>query len=208
MIKPEEGIVAAGAVVPAREAEAGPRRAVRSRAGQGGRRGPRRPIERLVQAGDAVLAVDLRGTGQTQPPRAKAAIIRPGISGCVRRLPVGPLVRRDAGGRRVGLCPICGRAGTGAGRHGRTGGHRQRRRPRPPRGRLGAEPVSARDTLAIARLLVQRDSQPLEQRVGDASCSRRALCTTIFPDLAATLGEKLAVEQPVNALGAVVQDSR
>ena len=52
--------LAAGAAVPAREAEARPRRAVRSRTGQGGRRGPDGPIERLVQAGES-------GSGRRSP---------------------------------------------------------------------------------------------------------------------------------------------
>ncbi len=136
--------------------------------------GPGGPIERLVQAGQSVLAVDLRGTGQTQPVLSKI-FYSARISGRVRGVLVGPLLRGDAGGGRAGCGPLRGRAGRRrAAGHGLPPGRRQRRHPCPPCGRPGAGPVPKREAHADARFLVRRHPPPFEPRARDPRGSRRA----------------------------------
>ena len=61
--------------------------------------GEGKPIERLVNAGQAVLAVDLRGTGQTQRRSPARAVIWPRIK--TRRSPICWAVPMSGCGRRT-----------------------------------------------------------------------------------------------------------
>ena len=142
--------------------------------------GPGGPIEQRVQAGDAVLAVDLRGTGQT---RSTSAAIFARIPGCVHRVSarsfyVGIRAEDDSSVR-----PLCGRA---SGEQPSSARRRwQRWHSRPARGSPRTAPISAHSAVTDASIVVERHSQPHRQRlVCEYSPRRPAPLRSAKPHLA------------------------
>ena len=131
------------------------------------------PIERLVRAGDSVLAVDLRGTGQTQ-----AATQDGGYSDEYKDAYLAYLLGRSYVGMRAEDVLVCARYAAERAAGGREGVVRL-----VAVGNVGIPALHAAAlepglfqsaTLSrAARLLVQRDPQPLEQGACDPRRPRR-----------------------------------
>ena len=200
--------LAAGAAVPAREAETRAGRVVRppTRARRPTRR-PGGPIEQLVEAGQSVLAVDLRGTGQTQ-----AAVSSGGYSAEFQDAYLAYLLGRSYVGMRAEdvlvVGPLRGRAAAG----GQGGAVRL-----VAVGNVGVPALHAAalepslfQSVKITGMLASWSSV-IHGRLNKGLVTQLvhgALVHYDLPDLAASLGNKITVEQPVNALGAVIQESK
>jgi hypothetical protein len=149
------------------------------------------PIEQLVEAGNLVFAVDLRGTGETQPTR--------------QNIFTSYLLGRSHVGMRAEDILVCGR-------------FLQKQRQEPVElvaiGHLCVPALHAAalepDMFGSVKLV-----RPLISwsNIIETGQSRNQLVNTVhgaltvydLPDLAATLAEKLTIEQPANALGEPIE---
>ena len=101
--------LAAGAAVLAREAEARPRGAVRSRAGQGGRRGARRP-DRAAGPGRRYRPGRRSPRDRPDPARTTRWLGLARLPGRLSRLHAGPLLRRACGRKTCWSAPATRRS--------------------------------------------------------------------------------------------------
>ena len=126
------------------------------------------PIDRLVQAGSAALAVDLRGHGANAVVQAEGRLfVR--VSRCHACLSSRTVLRWNAGGRRSGLRSLFGRAVCQRSpERGRSRRGRQRRYPGLACRRVGTRPVWAHRHQPDAGVLVQHHPQSTEQGYGHA----------------------------------------
>jgi cephalosporin-C deacetylase-like acetyl esterase len=161
------------------------------------------PIERLVHAGDSVLAVDLRGTGQTQ--QTASAYFWSPDHGDVH---FAYILGRSYVGMRAEDILVCARYAAE-----RLAGRRDGTVRLVAVGHVGVPALHAAAlepncfrSVKIIRTLVSW-SNVIHCRLHKdlvANIVHGALTHYDLPNLAATLGDKLVVEQPVNAMGAVV----
>ena len=165
------------------------------------------PIERLVRAGDSVLAVDLRGTGQTQ-----AAATDSGYSDEFKDAYLAYLLGRSYVGMRAEDVLVCARYAAERAAGGREGVVRL-----VAVGNVGIPALHAAAlepslfrSVTLSRSLISW-SNVIHNRLNKGLVTHvvhGALAHYDLPNLAATLGDKLTVEQPVNAVGVVVQEPK
>jgi len=164
--------------------------------------GPGGPIEQLVTAGQTVLAVDLRGTGQTQ-----AAVSSGGYSDEFQDAYLAYLLGRSYVGMRAEDMLVAARyAAEQAG--GQAGGIRLI-----AVGPLGVPALHAAalepslfQSVKISGMLASWSSV-IHGRLNKGLVTQLvhgALVHYDLPDLAASLGNKITVEKPVDPLGATV----
>ena len=161
--------------------------------------GPGRPIEKLVKSGRSVLAVDLRGTGETQQTRQKK--FGEAIGFDWKNLFTAYLLGRSYVGMRAEDILICAR-------------FLQQQED----GRVDLVAVGHVSVPALHAAVLEPDifgSIKLVRglvswsNVIELGRSQNQLVNTVhgaltvydLPDLAATLGDKLTIEEPLNALG-------
>jgi dienelactone hydrolase len=166
------------------------------------------PIEQIVQAGNAVLAVDLRGVGQTQ-----AVLKEGGYTGEFQDAYVAYLLGRNLVGMRAEDVLVCARYAaerTAAGVQGQGGANAVRL---VAVGLIGVpafhaaalEPELFQDVMlsqtlpSWASVIHGRLNKGLVMHVVHG-----ALQCYDLPNLAAMLGDKVTIEQPVDPTGAVV----
>ena len=174
-------------------------------AGSGG------PIERLAQAGVAVLAVDVRGTGQTQAnPQDLGTII--GYNDDYRDAYIAYLLGRSYVGLRAEDVLVCARYAAERITGGRDGTVRL-----VAVGNVGIPALHAAaleptqfQAIAISRTLLSW-SDAIHRRLHKnlaAHVVHGALTHYDLPNLVAALGATVTVEQPVNALGVPVAETQ
>jgi hypothetical protein len=164
--------------------------------------GPGGPIEQLVQAGEEVLAVDLRGTGQTQAPLSQSY-----YTAEYRDAYVAYLLGRSYVGMRAEDVLVCSRYAAQ-----RTAGGREATVRLIAVGNVGVPALHAValgpslfQSVMLSRTLVSW-SNVVHNRLNKGLTTHLvhgALIHYDLPDLAATLDHKIAIEQPVNAAGDV-----
>ena len=164
------------------------------------------PIERLVQAGQSVLAVDLRGTGQTQAPVNDAY-----YQAEYQDAFIAYLLGRSYVGMRAEDILVCARYAAQ-----RIADPSQRGVRLIAVGNVGIPALHAAalepdlfQSVQLSRTLVSW-SNVIHHRLNrglSASIVHGALTHYDLPDLVAILGERITVEQPVNAVGAVLEES-
>jgi hypothetical protein len=164
--------------------------------------GPGGPIERRVRAGDAVLAVDLRGVGQTQ--QVQADHYGPEF----RDVYIAYMLGRSYVGMRAEDVLVCARYAAS-----RAAGGPQRAVDLVAIGNVGIAALHAAalepnlfSTVKLSRML-RSWSTIVHERLNRnqvANVVHGALLHYDLPNLVATLGEKVAVAEPVNAVGKVL----
>jgi dienelactone hydrolase len=168
--------------------------------------GPDGPIERLVQAGAAVLAVDLRGIGQTQAPLTQD-FYTPEFKDAY----IAYILGRSYVGMRAEDVLVCARYAAQ-----RAGGNRERSVELVAVGNVGIpalhaaalEPSLFRNA-KLQGMLVSW-SNVIHNRLNKGLVTHLvhgALSSYDLPDLAVTLGGNVTIEQPVNAEGDLVTGS-
>ena len=203
LIKPEEGISLPGLLFLPEKPK--PDRVVLylHEKGKAADAGPDGPIEQRVQAGDTVLAVDLRGTGQTQ--QASGAHYSPEWSDVY----IAYMLGRSYVGMRAEDVLVCTRYAAQRAADGR-----QRTVQLVAVGNVGIAAVhaAALEPNLFAKVKLSHTLGSWATIIHDrlnqnqvANVVHGVLKHYDLPNLATTLGEKLTVEQPVNAQGAVVQ---
>jgi hypothetical protein len=171
--------------------------------------GSGRPIERLVQSGDPVLAVDLRGTGQTRPS-GKGRY--PAVASEVQDFYIAYLLGRSYVGMRAEDVLVCARYAAE-----RFGGEQRSPVRLTAVGNAGIPALHAAaleadlfQSIRLSRMLISW-SNVIQSRLSEgqlAGVVHGALAHYDLPNLAAVLGDKLAVEEPLGALGRVVQPAK
>ena len=166
--------------------------------------GPGGPIEQLVQAGQCVLAVDLRGTGQTQ-----AKLSTSYYSNEYQDAYMAYLLGRSYVGMRAEDVLVCARYAAGRFSDGPEASVRLI-----AVGNVGVPALHAAalepnlfQHVALWRSLVSW-SNVVHNRLNKSLTTHLvhgALVHYDLPDLATTLDGKIVIEQPVNAVGAVLQ---
>lgn len=162
-------------------------------------------IERLVHNGNAVLAVDLRGTGQTQAAVSKDG----GYSDEYKDAMVAYMLGRSMVGMRAEDVLLCARYAAE-----RVAGDKQQPIQLVAIGNVGVPALHAAalepELFAITRLsrsLISW-SNVIHNRINKGlavNLVHGALTHYDLPDLVATLGEKITVSEPVNAEGLPIQ---
>ena len=165
------------------------------------------PIERLVRAGETVLAVDLRGTGQTQ-----ASLSDNNYSVEFQDVCVAYLLGRSYVGMRAEDVLVCARYAAE-----RAAGGREGKVQLIAIGNVGVSSLHAAAmeprlfrSVALSRSLISW-SDVIHNRLNKELATHvvhGALRHYDLPDLAATLGDALSVELPANAVGAVIHQSK
>ena len=206
MLKPEEGIcLAALKFVPA-ETKPGPAVLYVHENGKAADTNTGGAIEGLVKAGRIVLAVDLRGTGETQQTEpAWAAKFGPNL----REVLVAYLLDRSYVGMRAEDVLICARHAAAQASSAETGGVDL-----VAVGNVGVPALHAAalepqlfTSVRLVRSLASW-SGVLHSRITRdqlVNVVHGALRVYDLPDLAATLGDRLTIEQPVDANGQPVR---
>ncbi len=160
-------------------------------------------IERRVRAGDAVLAVDLRGTGQTQQDNSGH------YSSEYKDVYIAYMLGRSYVGMRAEDVLVSARyAAQRARKHavdlvaiGNVG---------IPALHAAALEADLFSTVSISRML-KSWSTVIHDRMNRnqaAQIVHAALLHYDLPNLAATLGDKITIDQPVNAVGNVIEKSK
>jgi pimeloyl-ACP methyl ester carboxylesterase len=172
-------------------------------AGSGG------PIERLVQSGDPVLAVDLRGTGQTRPS-GKGRY--PAVASEFQDFYIAYLLGRSYVGMRAEDVLVCARYAAE-----RFGGEQGSAVRLIAVGNVGIPALHAAalepelfQSIRLSRMLVSW-SNVIQSRLNEAQLAgtvHGALTHYDLPDLAAVLADKLAVDEPLDALGRMVKPAK
>jgi dienelactone hydrolase len=167
--------------------------------------GPGGPIEQQVRAGNTVLAVDLRGTGQTQA--SPGYVYR---SADWQNASIAYLLGRSYVGMRAEDILVCARYASE-----RVAGEREGRIRLIAVGNVGVPALHAAvlepglfQSVQISRSLISW-SNVVHNRLSKelvGSLVHGALALYDLPNLATALGDKLTVEQPVNAMGTVVRE--
>ena len=169
--------------------------------------GPGGPIERLVLAGQSVLAVDLRGMGQTQ-----AATSIQGYSAEYQDAYIAYLLGRSYVGMRAEDILICARYASERAAGGRQGIVRLMA--------VGNAGIAALHAAALEPTCFQSVSVTgmlaswstvIHERINRGLVTHLvhgALTCYDLPDLAAFVGDKLTMEQPTNALGGAITKAR
>ncbi len=166
--------------------------------GKGADAAPGGPIEKLVKTGRSVLAVDLRGTGETQQTSQRYFMSYFGSDG--QDVYTAYLLGRSYVGMRTEDILICARFGQQ--QDGRVDlvavGHVS-----VPALHAAALEPDMFGSIKLVRGLnswssVIESGRSLNQLVNTV---HGALTVYDLPDLAATLGDKLTIEEPLNALG-------
>jgi hypothetical protein len=165
------------------------------------------PIERLVRAGNTVLAVDLRGTGQTQTSTEGDI-----YSEEFRDAYLAYMLGRSYVGMRAEDVLVCARYAAERVAGGRPGTVRLI-----AVGNVGIPALHAAalepslfQSATISRSLVSW-SNMIHNRLNKGLVTHLvhgALAHYDLPNLAATLGDKLTIKRPVNAVGAVIQAAK
>jgi cephalosporin-C deacetylase-like acetyl esterase len=168
---------------------------------------PGGPIERLVRSGDVVLAVDLRGTGQTGPAEPRGSGIEGGPDW--KDVYMAYLLGRSYVGMRAEDVLVAARwaaasapAGTSGAVHLVAVGHVSV----PALHAAALEPAwfaSARLTRMLASWSSVIRGRLLQDQLVNAV--HGALTTYDLADLAASLGNKLTIVEPVDAMGRPVE---
>ena len=206
-IKPEEGVTLPALLFLPEKPKPGrvvlyvDQRGKAADAGDGG------PIERLVRDGDTVLAVDLRGTGQTQPATSDS-----GYSNEYRDAYLAYLLGRSHVGMRAEDVLVCARYAAE-----RAAGGRENAVQLVAVGNVGIPALHAAAlepslfrSVRLTRMLVSW-SNVIHNRLHKAmavNVVHGALAHYDLPDLAAVLGDRLTFREPVDAVGAAVQDAK
>ncbi len=169
--------------------------------------GPGGPIEQRVQAGQYVLAVDLRGTGQTQASTKDSP-----YSADFKDAFLAYLLGRSYVGMRTEDVLICARYAAERATGGREGTVEL-----VAVGNVGIPALHAAalepnlfPTVKLARTL-RSWSTIIHDRLNEhqmPNVVHGALACYDLPDLAATLREKITIEQPVNAVGVAIQAAK
>lgn len=157
------------------------------------------PIERLVQAGDSVLAVDLRGTGQTQAAVSKDG----GYSAEYQDAMIAYLLGRSYVGMRAEDVLVCARYAAERTAGGREGSVRLI-----AVGNVGVPSLHAAalepslfQSVKLSRSLVSW-SNVIHNRLNKGlavNLVHGALTHYDLSDLVSVLGDKITVDEPVNA---------
>jgi dienelactone hydrolase len=161
---------------------------------------PGGPIEKLVKAGKLVLAVDLRGTGETQ--QGKHGNLSGASGPDWKDVFTAYLLGRSYVGMRAEDVLVCARLLQQQGQEGPVELVAVGNAGVPARHAAALEPDLFR-SVKLVRCLASWSS------VIESGCSYNqqagavhgALTTYDLPDLAATIGNKLTVEEPLGALG-------
>ena len=161
-------------------------------------------IERLVQSGNAVLAVDLRGTGQTQPDTGNG-----GYSDEFRDAYLAYILGRCYVGMRTEDVLLCSRYAAERVGNGQEGVVQL-----VTVGNVGIPALHAAalepglfETVKLSRMLTSW-SNMIHNKLNKGLATyvvHGALAHYDLPDLAATLGEKITLDEPVDAVGNVIQ---
>lgn len=167
------------------------------------------PIERLVQSGDPVLAVDLRGAGQTRPS-GKGRY--PAVASEVQDFYIAYLLGRSYVGMRAEDVLVCAR-------YAEERFHGEQRSPVRliAAGNVGIPALHAAalepelfQSVRLSRTLISW-SNVIRSRLSEgqlAGTVHGALANYDLPNLAAALGDKLVIDEPLDALDRVVQPTR
>jgi len=166
--------------------------------GKGADAGPGGPIEKLLQAGRAVAAVDVRGTGETQPkggwggdlfgPDAKDVLAayllgRSYVGMRAEDILICARILRERSHRPVDLVAVGGVCV-------------------PALHAAALEPALFGSVRLVRGLVSWADIiERGQSRNQLANVVHGALCEYDLPDLAGTLGDRLTIEKPVNAMG-------
>ena len=168
---------------------------------------PGGPIEQLVKAGRSVLAVDLRGTGRTQ--QTAQAKWGSEIGRDWADVFKAYLLGRSYVGMRAEDVLVCARYAAGRAAPGRKRGVRLA-----AVGNVGIPALHAAalepdlfESVSLTRTLISWSNVIQMGRTHNqlANAVHAALRTYDLPDLAATLGGKIAIDQPLDARGKSVQ---
>ena len=206
-IAPEEGVVLPALLFLPEKAKPGRVVLYLHDQGKAADAGPGGPIEQRVQAGEAVLAVDLRGMGQTRASETDAY-----YSHSWQDAYTAYLLGRSYVGMRAEDILVCARYAA------------ERVADRPDAevslvavGNVGIPALHAAALepqlfcrAAISRTLISW-SNVVHVRVSRelmASLVHGVLAHYDLPNLAAVLGDRLTIAQPVDAMGAVIQESK
>jgi hypothetical protein len=204
LIKPEEGI-SLPALMFLPEKPTGRVVLYLHQQGKAADAGPGGPIERRVQAGQPVLAVDLRGVGQTQQVQGDY------YSPEFKDVYIAYMLGRSYVGMRAEDVLVCARYAAS-----RATGGQQRAVDLMAVGNVGIAALHAAalepdlfSTVKLSRTL-RSWSTIVHERLNRnqvANVVHGALMHYDLPNLEATLGSKVAVEEPVNAMGTVLPDA-
>jgi cephalosporin-C deacetylase-like acetyl esterase len=164
--------------------------------------GPGGPIEKLLQAGRAVAAVDVRGTGETQ---AKAGWGGDLFGPDARDVLIAYLSGRSYVGMRTEDILICARL-LQERSHGPVDLVAVGRMCVPALHAAALEPELFGSVRLVRGLVSWSDVIERGQSRGQlANVVHGALAEYDLPDLAKTLGDRLTIDQPVNAMGESVR---
>ena len=167
------------------------------------------PIERLVQAGDSVLAADLRGIGQTRPS-GKGRY--PALASETQDFYIAYLLGRSYVGMRAEDVLVCARYAAERAAGGRPGAVRLI-----AVGNVGIPSLHAAalepelfQSVKLSRTLVSWPNVIHSRLHQDqlASTVHGALAHYDLTNLAATLGEKLVIEEPLDAMGRTISATK
>jgi len=202
ILKPEQGIVLPSLLfVPDKPADRAPVLYVHEQGAADA--GPGGPVERLVAAGQTVLAVDLRGTGETQ--KAGKGKWGADIGHDWVDVYKAYLLGRSYVGMRAEDVLVCARHAAA-----RAGGGKKARVELVAVGNVGVpalhaaalEPhlfASVRLTRTVVSWSNVVHTRPTRNQL--VNTVHAALRTYDLPDLVRTLGSKVTIDQPVDALG-------
>jgi plasmid stabilization system protein ParE len=207
LIKPEEGISLPALLFLPEKPKPGQIVLYVHQQGKAADAAPGGPIEQLVGAGQSVLAVDLRGTGQTQAPASSG-----GYSDEFRDAYLAYMLGRSYVGMRAEDVLAAARYAAGRRPGGQGGAIRL-----VAVGSVGVPALHAAalepslfQSVKIRRMLASWSSV-IHGRLNKGLVTQLvhgALMHYDLPDLAASLENKITVEQPVDALGVVLQESK
>jgi dienelactone hydrolase len=208
ILNPEQGVYLPTLLFVSDKAKAGPVTLYVHERGKAADAGAGGPIERLVQSGQTVLAVDIRGTGETQQSGQKG--FGPALGLDWQDVFAAYLLGRSYVGMRAEDILVCARyaaqsASAGEGSGAKPGGVHL-----VAVGNVGVPALHAAalepglfQSVKLGGTLVSW-SNVIHSRLTNnqlVNTVHGALRVYDLPDLAATLGGKLTIEQPVDAQG-------